>query len=227
MTSFAQDNTRILNMRKVQYNRTASVNKASAIRVPAEKVNASKPRVVKTTENEYAQKFKMVAARRKKITEKKNREFASVNRKTIADSFRNGPEVVNYSYEEYKYNEHNFPVSFAVIAIALTMVAVFLLLNYSQISKYNNSINELKEMKADYEAQIAELDIYLDKKTDLSMIEKYADANGMVTAEHLDCSNYISMSDSFKMEKCNDTETEYTIGTVMSGVISLFGEALK
>lgn len=224
MTSFAQDNARILKARKSQYNRTATCYAAPENRVSAQKVRTSSPKVA---ENEYAQKIKKAAVRRKKVVEQKQRAFAAENRKTIIDSFRAGPESVKYSYEEYKINEHNFPVSFAVIAVALTMVAVFLLLNYSQISKYNNSINELKEMKADYEAQIAELDIYLDKKTDLAIIEQYADANGMVTSEHLDCSSYISMSDSFKMEKCTETETEYTIGTVMSGVITLFGEALK
>lgn len=226
MTSFAQDNTRILNARKLQYNRTARIHNASEPRIPAEKVKVAKA-YSKKSENEYVQKLKSAYTRRKKITERKNREFAEENRRTIVDSFRNGPETATYSYEEYRYNERNFPISFAVIAIALTMIAVFLLLNYSQISKYNNSINELNEMKAQYEAQIAELDIYLDKKTDLSMIEKYADANGMVTSEHLDSSSYVCMSDSFKMEKCTDNETEYTIGTVMSGVISLFGEALK
>lgn len=226
MTSFAQDNSGILNARKAQYNRTARIHNASENRIPAEKVNVLS-NGSSQYENEYVKKLKSAYARRKKITERKNREFAEENRRTIVDSFRSGPESATYSYEEYRYNERNFPISFAVIAIALTMIAVFLLLNYSQISKYNNSINELKEMKADYEAQIAELDIYLDKKTDLAMIENYADANGMVTSEHLDCSNYICMSDSFKMEKCNDTETEFTIATVMSGVISLFGEALK
>ena len=47
----------------------------------------------------------------------------------------------------------------------------------------------------------------------------------MVGSEQIEY-HYISMSDSFKIEKTDDTEQEYTVSTVMSGVIKLFSEAL-
>lgn len=76
-----------------------------------------------------------------------------------------------------------------------------------------------------YNEEVKELDILLDKKTDLAAIEDFAEENGMVGSEQIEY-HYISMSDSFKIEKTDDTEQEYTVSTVMSGVIKLFSEAL-
>lgn len=220
MTSFADDNRRILNAKKSQYNRTDRTHAGPS-------VAPSRPVAKKAVNREetLGDAVMRAAARVKKQKAAKNAEFAVTNRQTIRDSLAAGVNKVNYNYEEYSVEENNFPISLAAIAVAVTVVAVFLLLNYSQITKYNSNINRLEESLAEYNAQIAEYDILLDKKSDHSVIEAYAVENGMVTSEQI-TSHYVTMSDSYKIVKSDETESEVTVSTVMSGVVKLFGEVL-
>lgn len=221
MTSFVEGNTRILNSKIEQYNRSMRTEEVCrAVSANARAREASDEASLSTV-------IKAVAKKRKKAVDKKNAAFAAENREIIRESIEKGSSKVRYSYEEYKYNDHNFPIGLAAIALVLTIVCVFLLLNYSQITQYTNSINKLESQKAEYFAEIAELDIMLDKKTDLAAIEKYALDNGMVTSEHIEASHYINMSDSYKIEKSYETEHEFAVSTVMSGVVKLFGEAFN
>ncbi|MBR5527936.1 MAG: hypothetical protein IKV97_02945 [Clostridia bacterium] len=217
MTSFADDNRRILNTKNRQYNRTTESLRTYS--------DARQTAGVSAQEETFGTAVRRVARRAKRAADLKNARFAVENSKTIRDTLAAGVNKVDYSYEEYAVEENNFPVSLAAIAVAVTVVAVFLLMNYSQITKYNKNINELQETMAEYNAQIAEHDILLNKKTDHSVIEKYALENGMVTSEQVS-SKYVTMSDSYKIIKSNESETEVSVSTVMSGVIKLFGEVM-
>ncbi len=227
VTSFADVNRRILKAGKSQYNNTG--NRAENGRTSSVYGMHSAPSVSgmskKSVSNQRRDAVSAAIERRKKYIKKRNEKFSASNREKIREAFASGTSKTDYSYEEYTVKEHNFPIGLAAAAFAFTIVAVFLLLNYSQISKYNDRINALKSEMEAYNEEVKELDILLDKKTDLAAIEDFAEENGMVGSEQIEY-HYISMSDSFKIEKTDDTEQEYTVSTVMSGVIKLFSEAL-
>lgn len=254
MTSFADDNRKILKSRNRQYNINSSATESSAsakyvsaagagarprARAVSKKCGAGAKipnRSSKTNVRNGARRcaysvkapqgtFSAFLEQYKEYSKKRNEKIAAQNRIKIREAFVTGTNKAGYSYEEYTLSEHNFPVGLVAVVFAFTVVAVFLLLNYSQISKYNDRINELKSEMETYNEEAKELDILLEKKTDLSEIEKFALENGMVGSEQIE-SYYVSMADSYKIEKTEDTEKEYTVSTVMSGVIKLFSEAL-
>lgn len=223
MTSFADDNRKILKSTNAQYNRSRNAYAANAAPAsrPVKKAHAAPVDASEAPEDSLSELIR----RRKKYVARKKAAFAAKNRVRIYEAFVEGPKQVNYAYDEYTVREHNFPVSFAAVVFAFTVVAVFLLLNYSQISKYSYMINDLEDEMETYEAQRKEYEIQIDKKTDLASIEAYAEKNGMIAAEQVQ-SYYISMQDGFKIEKTKHPETGYTVNTVMSGVLKLFSEAL-
>ncbi len=220
------DNRSILNKRKSQYNVNAE-KPTQNIQEPAPSSSAPVRRTSSGASKKTAEDIITDAiVRRRRYVKRRNENFARSNRVTIKKALAEGPQKVKYSYDEYTVSERNIPFGFLAIALALTLVAVFLLLNYSQISKYNTKINELKNDISSYEEETKQLSILLDKNCDFEDIEAYAKENGMIGSEQIE-SHYISMADSFKIENTADKEEEgYIISTVMSGVIKLFSEVL-
>ena len=174
-----------------------------------------------------ADELLLAVKRCRKAQERRDRKRASENEKIIRKAFAGGVKKVSYNYEDYAVEEHNFPISFAAVTAALTLIAVFLLLNYSQITKFNNDMSDLKTDMEQYNAEIAQYDILIGKKTDHASIEQYAYDNGLVSSDKV-ISRYVTMSDSYKIEKTDGAASDdgYTVSTVMSGVVRLFGEAL-
>lgn len=220
------DNRSILNKRKSQYNVNAETP-AQPVRESAPSSSATVSRTVNGASRKTAEDIITDAiVRRKRYVKRRNEKFARQNRETVKKAIAEGPQKVKYSYDEYTVSERNVPFGFLAIALALTLVAVFLLLNYSQISKYNTKINELNNDISSYEEETKQLSILLDKNCDFEDIEAYAKENGMIGSEQIE-SCYISMADSFKIENTADKEEEgYIFSTVMSGVIKLFSEVL-
>lgn len=215
MTSFADDNRSILNARKAQYNNSIPVSSESVCR---EKQTDSARR---PSGGDHISAFYRLVDFRKKYMMRKSRE----NRKAIDEAFKLGANKVNTKYEDYAVKEHNSPVGILAIAFALTIVAIFLLINFSQISKFNDEINRLESEMTEDTKRISELDMLIDKNTDITAVEEYAKSRGMIKADRVE-TKYVNMSSGYKIEKMPATENEgYTISTAMSGVISLFGEA--
>lgn len=157
----------------------------------------------------------------------KRREFAKNNRNVIDSTLKAGPKKVENEFHDYtETTGARVPMSVITVAGLLTLIAVFFLLNCSQITKYNNEITSLKEGITQYEAQRAELVIALDRKIDLAMVEVYAKENGMVKTEKLPVM-YLDMTTDYKIERISEPETEYAVSTVMSGVAQLFKEAFN
>ena len=215
MTSFADDNRSILNARKAKYNSTDSVSSAK----DCENANtAVGTQTVKRSSDSAVSR--LVDSHRKHVQRKR-----AENSKAIEEAFRLGSNKERPVYEDYAVKEHNFPVGIIAIAFALTVVAVFLLLNFSQISKFNDQILRLESEMAEDTKRISELDMLIDKNTDITAIEEFAKERGMIKADRVE-TKYVNMSSGYKIEKMPATEDEgYTISTAMSGVISLFGEA--
>lgn len=224
MASFTDDNARILNSRKSQYNRNTE-----NVKYNTSNVSSSASEKLRRTQTSVKSGEEIIAeaiARRKRYIKRRNDKFAKENSVKVRKALACGPEKVNYSYDEYTVTERSLPFGFLAVALALTLVAMFLLLNYSQISKYNTKINDLKNDIASYQEETKQLSILLDKNCDFEKIEAYAKKNGMIGSEQIE-SYYISMADSFKIENTADEKEDgYIISTVMSGVLKLFGEVL-
>lgn len=173
----------------------------------------------------YAALF--AVAKYRSIKERQKNEFAKSNKKVIDNALKAGPKKIEKDFVDYKATETAaVPMTVVVIAGLLTLIAIFFLLNCSQITKYNNEINSLKTQITQYEAERAELVISLDKKIDLARVEQYAKENGMVKTEKLPVM-YLDMTTDYKIERISEPETEFAVSTVMSGVAQLFKEAFN
>ena len=234
MTSYADDNRFVLNSRKnttVQVNTDFSRRKTepthSSAPAPMTGNTAKAKASAAVAEATFGDELRAAMKRYKKAAERRDQKRAFENGKVIRKALSAGTTKVSYRYEDYAVEEHNFPVSFAAIAVALTLITVFLLLNFSQITKFNNDISNLKSEMNQYNAEIAEYDILIGKKTDHASIEQYAQDNGLVSSDKV-VSRYVTMSDNYKIEKTDGAASDdgYTVSTVMSGVVRLFGEAL-
>ena len=232
MTSYADDNRFVFASRS---RKTPKKNTAESIRRREEPTRAARPAhvteavrtVPQSNTPSVADELLLAVKRCRKAQEHRDRKRASENEKIIRKAFAKGVKKVSYNYEDYAVEEHNFPISFAAVTAALTLIAVFLLLNYSQITKFNNDMSDLKTDMARDNAEIAQYDILIGKKTDHASIEQYAYDHGLVSSDKV-ISRYVTMSDNYKIEKTDGTASEdgYTVSTVMSGVVRLFGEAL-
>ena len=223
MASFTDDSRKILNRRKSQYNVNVS-DVSENVKAPSS--SSAPSRRVQNTHRTAEDIIAETIERRRRAVKRRNDKFAKQNRVNVREALAQGPEKVNYSYDEYTVSEKSIPFGFLAVALALTLVAVFLLLNYSQISRYNTKINEIKSDIAAYEEETKQLSILIDKNCDFEDIEAFAKENGMIGSEQVE-SHYISMADSFKIENTADKEEDgYIISTVMSGVIKLFSEVL-
>lgn len=217
MTSFADDNRMILNASRRKYN-----NSESNATVARESATESRPPVMRRNEPQKSAVAQIID-RRKKYVQKKKQEFAIENRRVIRESFEGGTNKVEYHYDEYTVKERNFPVSTVAIAFALTVIAVFLLMNFSQISKYNDMINKLDAEMAENAKTISELDMLVERQTDLSEIEEFAGERGLVKADRID-TQYINMSGSYKIVKMPSGDDGESVNTAMSGVATLLSE---
>ena len=218
MTSFADDTRFILNARKAKYNMSVASAEVSETQT-VQKAYVRKPAVQEKSE------FSKFVDRRRRYVKRKQEAFAGENRKVIREAFERGTNKADISYDDYEVKEHNFPIAIVAIAFALTIVAVFLLLNFSQISKFNDEINKLEGEMAEDAKRISELDMLIDKNTNISEVEEYAKSRGMIKQDRVE-TKYINMSSGYKIEKMPATQDDgYTISTAMSGVLSLLGES--
>lgn len=233
MTSYADDNRSLFTARNRKY---AVSYSSSEAKCPTQSPSCSRtetthtattqrPRTA-TRSNETQSTLGVFWKQYRDAVDEHDKKVAAKNAKTIAGAMRAGVKKVDYSYDDYAVEEHNFPISFAALAVAFTVIVVFLLLNWSQITKYTNDIFDLKSEMTSYSAEIAEYEILLGKRTDHTTVEAYASAAGLVSSDKVE-SRYVSMTDNYKLEKANGAQDGgYTVSTAMSGVIRLFSEAL-
>ncbi len=256
MTSYADDNRSLFAARNRKYtlsNRSSerkcptqtqaqaqpqqscAQNRADSRAVSVRQTQTRKPAAntastsyrVTSVHHESQSAFRAAAEQYRRYAKARDEKRAAENAKVIRSAMRAGVKKVEYVYDDYAVEEHNFPISFAALAIAFTVIAVFLLLNCSQITKYSNDISDLENEMTEYNAEIAEYEILLGKRTDHTTVEAYASAAGLVSSDKVE-SRYINMTDNYKLEKSNGASQEdaYTVSTVMSGVVRLFSEAL-
>ena len=80
------------------------------------------------------------------------------------------PRVVNVKKED----KAPFPWSIVFVAVLLTAMFLFMMMNYAEVDKYRSEITELNNKLASMEKNQDDLEVTLGNKYDLAEIEKYA-----------------------------------------------------
>ena len=116
------------------------------------------------------------------------------------------------------------PIAGMFSAVILTLMFLFMIMNYAEVDRYNSEIAELNANCAQLQQEAYELQSKLDKREDRSKIESYAvDKLGMVKEDSL-TKQYVDLSPEDITTVLNRNRPQETgVGVLLSG----FGEVLR
>ncbi len=128
--------------------------------------------------------------------------------------------VINYA----KKDKTPFPIAFVLGIITLTVLLLFLMMNYAEVDRYNGSIADLKSQLTDLQKEADKLEQRLDRKDDLVYVEEYASEKlGMVKSTDLQrISVTLIGQDDADIYKYDDGK-EGGLGVLLSG----FGRVIR
>jgi len=140
-----------------------------------------------------------------------------------------GRETKKYSVrrvvviETKKRNKKPLPVGAIFTIAVMTLLFIFLLMNYAEIDNYNREAASLKDQLTDLQKEADKLEQRLDKKNDLIYFEEYAvDKLGMVKSTELTQINITALPENTgEAFKYDDERTG--IGVLLSG----FGDVIR
>lgn len=123
-----------------------------------------------------------------------------------------------------KKNKSPFPLGVVLSAVLMTVVALFMMMNYAEIDRYNSDIADMKSQLTDLQNEATKLEQRLDRKNNLVYIEDYATEKlGMVKSNELTRINITLIDkDEGEIVKYNDGN-EGGMGILLSG----FGEVIR
>jgi len=128
--------------------------------------------------------------------------------------------IINYAKKE----KAPFPVAFVLGIVTLTVLLLFLMMNYAEVDRYNGSIADLKSQLTDLQKEADKLEQRLDRKDDLIYVEEYASEKlGMVKSTDLQRVSVTLIgqddADIYKYDDGNDGG----LGVLLSG----FGKVIR
>ncbi|PKM61835.1 MAG: hypothetical protein CVU97_06680 [Firmicutes bacterium HGW-Firmicutes-21] len=127
-----------------------------------------------------------------------------------------------------KKEKSPFPIAIVFTSVIVTVLFLFMMMNYAEIDKYNNEIGKLDAKITRLKNDEYNLSIKLDKKDDLVEIEKFATTElGMVKKETLP-RKHISLlpNDKGEIIKYDDGE-EGGFGFMLAGIGEIIRDFLK
>ena len=86
------------------------------------------------------------------------------------------PHVVNVP----KKDKAPFPWSVVVVAVIMTGLFLFMMMNYAEVDKYRSEINELDNKITAMKSTRDDLEVDLANKYDLDEVKQFAEENGMI-----------------------------------------------
>ncbi len=134
------------------------------------------------------------------------------------------PKIVTIRKKE----KSPFPTSVVFTSIIVTVLFLFMMMNYAEIDKYNSEIGRLEARITKLKNEEHDLGIRLDKKDNLVYIEEYATNElGMVKAETLP-REYVSLlpPDRSEIIKYEDGE-EGGFGFLLAGIGEVLSDFMK
>ena len=120
-------------------------------------------------------------------------------------------------------NARPFPVGAVVIVTICTLLLMFTVLSYVQINEYTIEVASLKGELSELVETRKELELSLEEKNDMVMIEKKASELGLVKSDQLD-KKHISLDQEDKIEvvETDPGEDMTVVSSVMSAIASNF-----
>ncbi|MBO4276821.1 MAG: hypothetical protein J5925_00300 [Clostridia bacterium] len=130
------------------------------------------------------------------------------------------PRVINVKKQDKK----PFPWAVVFVAIILTTLFLFMMMNYAEVDKYRSEIADLDSKMATMQKVQDTLEVQLTNKYNLSDIKDYAENElGMVTKDKLTHHRItIDQEDKIEMHSYDDGE-EGGMGFLLTG----FGEVIR
>ena len=121
-------------------------------------------------------------------------------------------------------SETPFPVGFLFYALIFTLVFLFLTYNYCQINEVTQDINSMENDLAILKKEETRLQVELDSKNDLRMVEELAVGElGMVKADKL-TRQYVSLSGGDKIVARAAQQQPQSFGVLLSTVKDFFSK---
>lgn len=184
----------------MQENRNVTVHKSNKVRI---NVNNGATSTKKTV---------TVAKRADKRVAKRSSNLHAVR----------APRIVNVKKE----NKAPFPWSVVFVAVLLTGMFLFMMMNYAEVDKYRSEITNLNNKVATMQKTQDELEVTLGNKYDIGEIDKYAEnelgmTNGPVPEDKLYRVNF-EQEDRTEMHTYDDGE-EGGFGFLLTGL----GEVIR
>lgn len=92
------------------------------------------------------------------------------------------PRYINVKKEK----KSPFPVAVVLFLAVITVLFIFIMMNYAEIDKYNSTVTDLQNQVAQLQEEQKKLDIRLENKDNRTNFEKYASEElGMVKSDSL------------------------------------------
>jgi len=121
-------------------------------------------------------------------------------------------------------------VGFVAMLCIVTVMVMSIVFSIAQIYQTTNSIGKLENQLEDLREEAEELELALEKKNDIRVIEKIAtDQLGMVKEDSVQ-RKYISLSDGERIDIIGETESESAdspVGTMLSSIAAAFARFLE
>ena len=130
---------------------------------------------------------------------------------------------------EIAVEKKRIPVSFLLALAFCTMMIMLIIMSVAQIYQTTREISSLEKEVVTLKENIDQLELKLDEKNDIRLIEQMATASlGMVKEDSVQ-KKYISLSDGERVDlvETPDEPSEKGLGTMLSSVFALFGDLLK
>jgi len=126
---------------------------------------------------------------------------------------------------EVQVKSRGLPVGYLVMLAVVTMMIMTILFSISQIYQTTGTIDDLEKELASLQTMAAELELAIEEKNDIRVIEQIAtDQLGMVGEDSVQ-RKYISLSDGERIDIIGEDENtlaEGTFGTMLSSLAAAF-----
>ncbi len=167
----------------------------------------------------------VVSAKSSRPVAKKANGAVSAKRASNMHAVRSA-QVINVK----KKDKAPFPWSVVVVAVIMTGLFLFMMMNYAEVDKYKSEINALDDKINDLKSTQNDLQVDLANKYDLGEVKQYAEEElGMVDGAKLDKDKqYITIQPEDKTEmKTYDDGEEGGFGFLLTGLGEVISDFLK
>ena len=137
------------------------------------------------------------------------------------------------SPREIRVERKKIPAGFLLVLTFCTLMIMLIIMSVAQIYQTTREISVLEKNVVVLKETIDELELKLDEKNDIRLIEQMATASlGMVKEDSLQ-RKYISLSEGEHIDlietpaSAGDLSTEGGLGTMLSSILSAFGDLLE